>query len=151
MPYDWTINLHDGTVTGVADDADAGLPDLTLGETATFNFEFGTNTSKHQQVLSIRPYAGDYVSFEPIQGDPMYRDQSPDNSLLVGVDAQYQDGSAPDPSIPRVWGVVDTVEDTTPDDARVPRRIALDVFVLAYHDDYADRAAVQSALEAQGP
>lgn len=146
---DWRVN-------GVACEVE-GVPEVhTPGESESYRllFESDPDTSDHVQrfrdVRSALDVAGRYVTYETLQGTVMYRNQASDGDPLVSI--QPPDAAA---TIEGVWGLVGGGADTSPNDASVSEGAALlldlDVLRLADYDEYADRAAVQTALEATGP
>jgi hypothetical protein len=139
-----------------------GYPARSYGSEFSFEFYFrhrpgqeaeGNHQLRHERAKERLTYAGGgyHDTFEPLSARPLYRDQSPDKSLLVSI-ALASDETVHDADghVPTMWGVVVGGDDTTPTDGE-PRRLAVDVYYLADVDEFADKAAVRDALAAEGP
>ena len=152
---DWRI---DGTPAG--DRMGEDIPTYQVGESLTYQFLFEQRPSddartdrieRHETVRSRLEHASDdyYETYSTIAGPPRYRDTSPDRDRLVSVDVpdhadlpRYEQDR-----VPRVWGLIVGGQDTSSPSGAV-RGVDLEVFVLAHRDDFAVRADVRHALEA---
>ena len=135
------------------------FPSRSFGDTFPFSFAFrprpgepdGGHKQRHADALSRLRYAGEHLdTYQPISGRPMYRDQSPDRSLLVEISLAEDVAPSRAEHAPTMWGVIVGGDDATPATG-TPLRLDVEVFYLADLDELAGREAVQSRLEAQGP
>lgn len=142
--YEWTLSGASQTVT--VDGHLGTIPTVTRGETITLTTALTPgDATVYDQLTNWLAYAH-MAAVETAQGrEPYYSERVP---AEAAVDSQLV-SVEPDSSVRGarpVWGVIVGGEDATQrlgDRARVDLEIA----VLALLEDYADRGAVQAALE----
>lgn len=146
MPAQWTIN---GTATnGLA----GQQPTLTPGDSGDFTFGFysvvgspTTHVDRYETVLGYGEFAGQFDTYETIEGDLYWRESRPDASQLVHL-------GPPDdsPTGRGLWGLVESIEDaTTLSQARC--ELTLSIIKLAPGSDFATEADIRDAREVHGP
>jgi hypothetical protein len=150
MPVDWTVN---GTQTN-------GLigeqPALTPGESSDFAFGFysqvgepTTHVDRYNAVREYAKFAGQFVTYETIDGDIFWYEQREGASPLVHL-------VPPDdsPTGREIWGLIESMEDaTTLSQARC--ELSLSIIMIAPGgpdtDEFATEDEIRSVREATGP
>jgi hypothetical protein len=142
---DTTYTIHTAAGTFQAEYGTGDWHNLTRGDTTTF--QFGLSATNWETLQEYADYAGAYAPFELKTGDFRYREQIPSdadvNSILVGVEPNAELASS---DVTGVWGVVDSGSDERPL-SLTNDEYAIDVFVLAKFDEYADHATAEGALQ----
>ena len=142
------------TVDGIVTDGLAGpTPDLTPGKTIRLSFVFHDRsvsaTAFDQRYRDLRVYLAyqseDVLDYGTSGGTPWFREQLPATSPVGSLVVPIEPGADVIDAI-GLWGlVVDGTDNSEP--IADLRQLELKVFVLGERGDYADRAAVKSALE----
>lgn len=123
-------------------------PNITIGETARFDFVFqqsgvGAHVERYEQLRDRIMYASDTVTTgRTYDGSPWFRERHNKESLVVKVE--------PGPDIEAaargIWGIIEGGNDRT-NLAQVSAEISVEIFVLAELDQYATREEVKNNLE----
>jgi len=136
----FTIETSLGTLT--ADYHTGEIPIPTRGETVTYEFELPE--SDFNTLLDFTDFAGSYSAYEGDDNLYRYIEHLPNDasfsSLVVGINPSQD---LQDRDVPGVWGLIETVEDTR-NQPLSDTRIALEVFVIAEFDDFADADALRA-------
>lgn len=150
MPAEWTVNQ-------TATNGLAGVqPSLTPGESGDFTFGFysevgepETHVDRYKTVLDYAEYAGQFDSYESIDGDVYWHEQRPANSPLVHL--VPPDNS---PTGRAIWGLIESLEDaTTFSQARC--ELTLSIVMIAPSGtgtgEFATEDELRSSRQATGP
>lgn len=144
----WTIN---GTETDGLEGAQTGL---TPGESNDYSFVFrprpewddptDNHIDRYKTIRSLVGAAGQYDSYESIQGDMYWREQTTQSPLV------YIEPPTDDPTAQAVWGLIDSYDDST---TMAERRcvMSLSVLVISVGDTYATETEIRTAREVTGP
>jgi hypothetical protein len=146
MPDKWQIN---GTATnGLA----GQQPTLTPGDSGDYTFGFysvvgepTTHVSRYETVLGYGDFAGQFYTYETIEGDIYWRESRPGTSQLVHL-------VPPDdsPTGRGLWGLIESVEDaTTLSQARC--ELTLSIVKIASGSEFETEADIRTAREVHGP
>jgi hypothetical protein len=132
-------------------------PTPALGETATYEFEFGPmhdeDPEEYQKLYYelVDRYSGHAGNFAPqggnrtdINGIPWYREQHNKRSLVVSI--KPPESSALDRGM---WGIIENIDGGIENRGR-GRNLRIDLRYLADLDEYSSQEAVSEALEADG-
>lgn len=149
MPDQWTVN---GTETDGLEGSQTGL---IPGETADYSFLFrprpdwddptDDHIERYQSVRELVAVAGQFDSYESIDGTQHWREQTT-QSPLVHIEPPDWD----DPTSQRVWGLLDGYDDgTTMSDKRCI--LSLSVLVISTGDEFTTEAAIRTEREVTGP
>lgn len=130
----------------VADTAEGNIPTVKFGEELPFEFRFESEDN-HALMLEMIDHASAIDTYGSITDTHYFRNQSPGEKMLIGIDALDSRGKNVPKQIPRVWGVVVGGDNTTPPATLWPLTVDLDVYALAPFDRYPDEQAVRSQLE----
>lgn len=148
MPAYWTVN---GTET---DGLEGPQSTLTPGDTPDFTFLIrdrpdwedptDDHLSRYRQIRSFASVAGQFDSYESVEGDWYWREQTTETPLVRIVPPDD------DPIAQAIWGLIDDIEDeTTLSEKRCV--LTLSVRIISLGDTFSSETALRTAREVTGP
>jgi len=135
----WTLHTDDAT-TYEAAYLEGSPPNVVQGETLTLTFSF-TDRATFRTLRERFEYAGTYITVERQDGELLYRDNSPQDTLLLGVEPNA-DLAALD--VRGAWGLLAGGGETRPT-AGPPYDLTFEIETLDRYATYTDHSAVETA------